>query len=160
MVLGLETGPLKRQPAVKPGRERRRQAGHLPEAFELHAAQVIFDMELDAPKVRLNEEVKAVFKARANQALEAGEAVRWADITELVVLQLTDQDPNAGHLTVLRKPDGWWITFDFRYNATRIAETVQAVGPEVENEGRRWRLVRIYDGAVGWMPSQYLVAAP
>jgi hypothetical protein len=37
---------------------------------------------------------------------------------------------------------------------------VQAVGPEVESEGRRWRLVRIDDGAVGWIPSQYLAAAP
>jgi hypothetical protein len=36
---------------------------------------------------------------------------------------------------------------------------VQAVGPEVESEGRRWRLVRVEDGAVGWIPSQYLVAA-
>jgi hypothetical protein len=35
---------------------------------------------------------------------------------------------------------------------------VQAVGPEVESEGRRWRLVKVEDGAVGWIPSQYLVA--
>jgi HEPN domain-containing protein len=111
---------------IGPEIERRREAGRVSEGFELHAAQVIFDMELDAPKIRLNEEVKAVLTARVNRAVEAGEPVRWADVTELVELQLTNQDPNAGHLTVLRKPDGWWITFDLRYNATRIAETVQA----------------------------------
>ena len=111
---------------IGPEIERRREAGRLPEGFELHAAQVIFEMELDAPEIRLNEEVKAVLKIRANRPFEAGEPVRWADVTELVELQLTEQDPNAGHLTILRRPDGWWITFDFRYNATRIAETVQA----------------------------------
>ena len=35
---------------------------------------------------------------------------------------------------------------------------VEAVGPEVESEGRRWRLVKVEDGAVGWIPSQYLIA--
>jgi HEPN domain-containing protein len=111
---------------IEPEIERRRQAGRLPDGFKLHAAQVIFDMELDAPEVRLNDEVKAALQIRVDRAIEPGEPVRWADVTELVDLQLTDQDPNAGHLTVLSRPDGWWITFDFRYNATRIAETLQA----------------------------------
>jgi hypothetical protein len=111
---------------IEPEMARRREAGRIDANFQLLAAQVIFNADTDAPEIRLNEEVKAVLEVRVNRAIEAGELITWADVSELARIRLTDEDPNAGHLTLVLKPEGWWIAFDFRYNAERIAQTLQA----------------------------------
>ena len=107
---------------IGPEFERRRRAGELPDDFVLHGAQVIFDMDAELPKVRLNEEVKAVAVVTATRAIEKGQRVTEDDIAGYEDIVLTDQDPNAGHITMVADKGGWALAFDFRRNAGRIAE--------------------------------------
>jgi len=111
---------------INPEIERRRKAGRLARNFGLHAAQVIMNVDADAPDVRLNEEVRAVLKVRANRRIEKGEALTAADFNDIEGIELTDVDPNAGHLTLLLHKGFWHLEFDFRYNAARISEHVKA----------------------------------
>jgi hypothetical protein len=111
---------------LNPEIEHRRQTGRLPNGFSLYAAQVIMDMDTDAPTVRLNEEIKAVFHARLKRSVKKGEVVRENDFDEIEDLELTDLDPNAAHLTIILHKGFWVLKFDFRYNAARIRETIAA----------------------------------
>lgn len=113
---------------VTPEIERRRATGVLPDTFSLYRAQIIFMVD-GPPEVRLNEEVSARLHVRVNRAIEKGEAVSTSDIDEIVGVDLTDQDPNAAHVTMIRHRDGWVFTYDARYNAARI-ETVLATARE------------------------------
>ena len=63
--------------------ERRREAGLLPEKFVLFAAQVVIDPDRKAPAVRLNEEVRGMFKAKPARRVGKGEMVLLSDIKEL-----------------------------------------------------------------------------
>lgn len=111
---------------IHPEVERRRQRGVVDDSFALRAVQVIFDPDLDAPIVRLNEEVMAVIQGRAKRApIQQGELVTEDDI-EPEAIQLTTEDPNAGHITLMRYKDHWLISFDFRRNAGRIADMIGA----------------------------------
>jgi HEPN domain-containing protein len=107
---------------IGPEIERRREVGQLPENFELQAAQVIFGMEERSPEVRLNEEVKAVATVVAARAIAKGEAATDADVAEYKEIVLTDQDPDSGHITMVRRQDGWALAFDFRRNAGRMTK--------------------------------------
>src|SRR5215217_2710700 len=80
----------------------------------------------DAPEVRFNEEVKVLAEAEWAREVEYGEDVTEADVESIRELVLTDHDPNAGHLTMVLFKGRWIIAFDFRYNATRIAATLNA----------------------------------
>lgn len=44
------------------------------------------------------------------------------DIVGYKDILLTEDDPNEGHITIVAHDGGWAIAFDFRRNATRIAE--------------------------------------
>jgi len=110
---------------INPEIERRRQTGRLRDGFALYAAQVIMDMDTDSPTVRLNEEVKAVFRAQLKRAVQKGEVVWENDFDEIEDLELTDLDPNAAHLTIILRKGMWVLKFDFRYNAARIRETIE-----------------------------------
>ena len=112
---------------ISPEIDRRRQAGNLPIEFSLYAAQVIFDLDRNAPQVRLNPEVNAVVAARATRPIAKGEAVTMTDFSEIDAIHLAaERDPNAAHLTLVLHRGNWNITFDFRYNAARIVETAAA----------------------------------
>jgi hypothetical protein len=86
---------------INPGIERRRESGTLPDDFIVYRAQVIMDLDMDAAEVRFNEEIKAMARARAARAVETGEEVTEADLEGTEDIMLTDQDPNAGHLTTM-----------------------------------------------------------
>lgn len=105
---------------INPEIERRMANGQAPKNFALYMAQVIFEVGV-APTGRLNEEVRAVARFIAARSLAQREHVRIEDIAGLAGVELTDEDPNAGHLTVIRVRDGWGLAFDFRYNADRVA---------------------------------------
>ncbi len=46
---------------------------------------------------------------------------------EIESFHLQDDDrPNAGHISMVRNGTGWFVSFDLRYNAVRIAEVVLA----------------------------------
>jgi hypothetical protein len=112
---------------VKPEIERRRQGGKLPDTFVLESAQVI--MNVGSPTVvRLNGEVKAFMKVVPKGFPgQPGATVYWDEIERVEDFQLTEDDPNAGHATMLRAGDGRWrLFFDFRYNAQRVGELLRA----------------------------------
>jgi uncharacterized protein (UPF0332 family) len=117
---------------VMPDVERRRSDGQLPPNFQVWSAQVVF--EVDAPvKVRLNDEVRAVMTARATRAIAKGEAVGMNDFSEIVSIELTDNDPNAGHITIILHQGIWYLTWDTRYNAQRIATTISTAKEFIES---------------------------
>jgi hypothetical protein len=104
---------------IHPEIERRRAAGLLPDDFLVYKAQVV--LNLDAPtQVRLNHEVVAAARLKVNRPIRKGEIVTVGDVDEIADIQLTDLDPNAGHVTLVLLRDTWHIRFDFRYNAARI----------------------------------------
>lgn len=110
---------------IGPEIERRRTAGELPDDFALHGAQVIFGMDEGLPEVRVNDEVKAVAEVTAARAIEKGEPVTEDDIAGYKDILLTEDDPNAGHITIVAHKGGWALAFDFRRNAALIAEHVE-----------------------------------
>lgn len=117
---------------VQPDLARRVQAGRpLAPGTPVFAIQVVFNIERD-PEVRLNEEVGGFMEARVTRAMTKGEVVMPADITEITRAELTDEDPDAAHITALLLADGWCISWDARYNASIIAAHVQAADEFVE----------------------------
>ncbi|MBX3197914.1 MAG: hypothetical protein KF894_07190 [Labilithrix sp.] len=113
---------------IDPEIERRKTAGSLPAGFQLHAAQVI--LNVGAPTTtRINEEVRAVMlvsKKPDTAAKQKGDPIFWDEIQDVSEVQLTDLDPNAAHVTVIRIGARWLLTFDFRYNAARVEAQVKA----------------------------------
>ena len=112
---------------VNPEIERRRQAGTLPPSFQLESAQVIMNVG-EPTLVRLNIEVRAVMRvvpAVPVKESDKGNPIYWDQISSIEEIQLLDLDPNAGHVTMLKAPKGWAISFDFRYNAQRVQELLQ-----------------------------------
>lgn len=106
---------------INPEIERRQEAGYLPDDFVLSKAQIIMNVGIDTPEVRFNEEVKAVARFRATRAINEGELITESDVSDLSAIELTDQDPNAGHLTMISFKGLWFLAFDFRYNAARVS---------------------------------------
>ncbi len=110
---------------LRPEIERRSERGVLSEGFYLQAAQVVFDLEADAPLVRINEEVRALARVRAAKPFKAGDLVTADHVGELLHMELTDEDPNAGHITIIRLRDDWIISFNFQYNAQRAQQALE-----------------------------------
>jgi uncharacterized protein (UPF0332 family) len=110
---------------IDPEIKRRREADLLPEDFVLYAVQVI--MNHDAPnEVRLNEEVSAHVIGSFAKPVTNGEQVSIDELENIVDVQLTDRDPNAGHVTLLVHKGKWVGRFDFRYNASRSKGHIDA----------------------------------
>jgi HEPN domain-containing protein len=117
---------------VQPELVRRAEAGHpLPPGMPLLAIQAVFNVGGDT-KVRLNEEVKSLAQMRAARPITKGQSVTTEDIAEITRIDLTDEDPDAAHITALQLGDGWHISWDGRYNASVIAAHIQAGAEFVE----------------------------
>jgi hypothetical protein len=86
---------------INPEIERRREAGALPEDFALSAAQVVLDPGAAEPEVRLNEEVKAAVLVEVRRDVSQGEELSADDIATYNDIVLTEDDPNAGHITIV-----------------------------------------------------------
>jgi hypothetical protein len=112
---------------IEPEVERRRAAGLLTTPFHLAKAQVV--LNVDRPiEVRLNDEVKAIMlvdvEDEVKKTMQRGQPIAWDVIRTITDVKLTDEDPNAAHITMIAVPSrGWGMFFDFRYNAARVAET-------------------------------------
>lgn len=110
---------------VGPEIDRRKAEGRLPDDFVLWAAQVLMDVGGSGPVVRLNDEVRAVAQVKTNRPVGRGELVRSTDVDKIVSIGLTDEDPDSAHVTLWLIGGSWRIAFDFRYNATRVAEHIE-----------------------------------
>jgi hypothetical protein len=85
---------------INPEIERRRQANRLLEEFALYAAQVI--MNLDASEeVRFNEEVKLKVDGDFVRPVAEGEVFSVNELENIRDIELTNNDSNAGHITLL-----------------------------------------------------------
>lgn len=110
---------------IEPELERRRNAGVLSDAFQLLAVQVVFHAGGPA-EVRFNEEVNGHAEVRASRGFDRGEEVTFDDLEEIEGFTLTDEEPDAAHITMFRLRSGWTIHADFRFNATRVANHTAA----------------------------------
>lgn len=106
---------------INPEIQRRRNEGVLLEDFALFAAQVIINFD-QPTAVRLNEEVKAAVVGTFSKLVEEGTQVSIDELDSITGVELTNRDPNAGHLTVLFHKGSWFVAFDFRYNAAICAD--------------------------------------
>ncbi len=115
---------------INPEVERRQEAGLVTTPFPLEKAQVV--LNVDQPvQIRLNDEVKAIMKVdlqeESKRDLKRGQPVLWDMVKSIVDVQLTDEDPNAAHITMIAiLGRGWWMHFDFRYNTARVRDTIEA----------------------------------
>jgi uncharacterized protein (UPF0332 family) len=110
---------------INPEIKRRYETAHISDNFILYAAQVI--MNLNAPtEVRLNEEVKATVTGNLPKKSQKGEQIFINELDTIEQIELTNKDPNAGHLTMLNHRGSWLVRFDFRYNAARCLNHLEA----------------------------------
>jgi|SRR3989344_694197 len=96
---------------VNPEIKARREKGTLPNNFSLRGAQVIFSRN-QPNQIRINEEVKAILTSVAKRDIKKGEAVYEADIGLIEKVNLTDEDKNCSHITLLLIHGRWIIAFD------------------------------------------------
>ncbi len=111
---------------ILPEIKKRKEVKSLPEKFRLTKAQIIFSRDRNMIKIRLNDEVKAIANAKVNRSVQKGEKLFEKDLDEIESIDLTDNDPNVGHITLLLFKQKWIISFDFRYNKKRVNERLEA----------------------------------
>jgi uncharacterized protein (UPF0332 family) len=107
--------------------ERRREAGLIDTSFGISVAQVVFN-EDERWEVRFNDEVDGHIEAVAPVEIDAGQEVLMSMIGEITAFDLTEDDPNAAHITVFYRGerDGWLVISDLRFNATLAGDHIDA----------------------------------
>jgi hypothetical protein len=117
---------------INPEVERRRQKGALSTQIELVAAQIVFHSERPV-EIRLNDEVRAKAQVRLNRSVEKGEAVRVEDLADILNVELTGEDVNSAHTTLIRtEPDRWVVTFNAQYNRQRAKVLASAADQYIQ----------------------------
>jgi len=149
----------------EPELRRRAAEGRIEKGFAVWAVQVVLNFDAD-PQIRLNQEVKGAFVARAGKKAKRGETLLLRDIAQIESMQLTDEDPNAGHLTAVIHNGRWHLFFDFRYNAARIENQLNAADQFIaaaEGAAKRGHSIAAIDNlydAVQLMARSFLLTAP
>lgn len=109
--------------------ERRVAEGVVAEGYMPWAVQVL--MEPDAPNViRFDHEVRGLIRIPPGLLTEAKEQlspITFHEIADKVTnFELSENDSqNAGHISLIRHQKGFFIAFDFTYNAARVAEHLE-----------------------------------
>jgi len=111
---------------INPEIGRRKSFGKIDDTFVLSKAQIVFSLDNGINYVRLNDEVKAIAKCKINKPKNKGEIVYDKDVDIIEKIELTNEDSNCAHLTLLLFKNDWIISFDFRYNKKRIQEHIEA----------------------------------
>jgi uncharacterized protein (UPF0332 family) len=108
---------------VEPEINRRLSAGEIDTSWRMFGAQVVMNVGKPA-EVRLNGEVRAVFKGRLPGATpnDTGKTISLDDLETIEEAHLTTDDDDAGHITLLVHRGRWFVSFDFRYNRRLILE--------------------------------------
>jgi uncharacterized protein (UPF0332 family) len=109
----------------------RQESGSIPKPYDLRAAQIIFYPDGRLRKIRLNEEIRFLGKAKLKDGIprkRKGDPVCLDDIESRDSFRLPDdEDPNCGHITLYRFPDNHWIiAFDAIYNKGIASEYLSA----------------------------------
>ncbi len=104
--------------------KRRQASGSLPTPFHVWAVQVLLEVG-NPPSIFFNDQLKGVLQAQIppdfKLPVERGAELRFDELGDIVGMQLTNDQPNAGHLTAILHRNTWYLLFDFRYNAARVA---------------------------------------
>jgi uncharacterized protein (UPF0332 family) len=104
---------------IIPEIENRKANGKLADAFILLGAQIIFYADGKKNEVRINSEVQAIADVKLKNGIskQKDENIRYDEIEDIKGIRLTDEDdPDCGHVTLVRMGNTWNIAFDFRYN--------------------------------------------
>ena len=110
---------------INPEIEKRRKEGTIKYETPITKMQIVFSLN-NGNKIRLNDEVKAIITGKATRGIQKGEAIYERDLSEIENIQLTDEDTNCGHITLLFFKNNWIIGFDARYNKDIIKEHISA----------------------------------
>jgi uncharacterized protein (UPF0332 family) len=108
---------------------RRQKSGSIPKPYDLKGAQVIFHADGRPNEIRLNEEVRAVGELKFKDGLskKKGNPVYLHEVESFESFYLPDsEDPNCGHITLMRLGDQWTLAFDFLYNKKIAGEHLSA----------------------------------
>jgi uncharacterized protein (UPF0332 family) len=114
---------------VTPEVVRRQASGSIPKPYDLIAAQVLFHTDGRPNEIRLNEEVRAIGKIRFKNGVlkKKGDPVYAHEVDSYESFSLPDsEDPNCGHITLMRLGDQWSLAFDFLYNKKIAGEHLSA----------------------------------
>lgn len=111
---------------IIPEIERRKKEGKIKGEFNISKMQVVFSLENGKNEIRLNEEVKAIVRGKVNRDVLKGEPVYEKDIDIIEGVELTDEDINCGHITLLLFKNSWIVSFDFRYNKEKVKNHINA----------------------------------
>jgi len=111
---------------IIPEIERRRKEGSIKDGTIISKMQIIFSLDKGKNEIRLNEEVKAIASAKANKSIKKDGIVYEMDVDAIEKIELTDEDLNCAHITLLLFKNNWIISFDFRYNKERVKTHIEA----------------------------------
>ena len=111
---------------VSPEIERRRKERRIKDGTIISKIQIVFSLKNGRNEVRLNEEVKAVARVKASKSINKGDIVYENDLDNIQSIELTDEDSNCAHITLLLFKNNWIISFDFRYNKDISREHIEA----------------------------------
>ncbi len=111
---------------VSPEIEKRRKEESIKDGTIISKMQIVFSLDKGENEIRLNDEVKAIVRGRATRDIQKGEAVYEKDIDSIENVELTDEDVNCGHITLILFKGYWIISFDFRYNKERVKAHIEA----------------------------------
>ena len=120
---------------ITPEVMRRQEAGELPRPLDLQAAQIIFYPDRRKPTVRINSEVKVLAKMKLKPGIEKeyGDSVYANELEGLEELMLTEEDdPDSGHVTMLKFNGSWIMAFDFIYNKALAKKTINTAKEFIE----------------------------
>lgn len=111
---------------IIPEIERRRKEGKIKEETIISKMQIVFSLGKGKNEIRLNKEVKAIIRGRATRDIQKGETVYERDIDSIEGIELTDEDINCGHITLLLFRNNWIVSFDSRYNKEKVRNHIDA----------------------------------
>lgn len=111
---------------IIPEIERRREERKIKDGTIISKMQIVFSLDKGKNEIRLNEEVKAIVKGKVNRNIRKGETVYEKDIDYIEGVELTDEDINCGHITLLLFKNSWIVFFDARYNKEKVRNHINA----------------------------------
>lgn len=114
---------------IRPEIKRRQEVGLLPKDFTLRYAQVVF-YPPPPPKtvVRLNEEVQMLLKVKPKDgvSIKLGAKISFDDVEDIESIRLPEKESDAAHITIVNTSKGWHLTFDARYNKSKVRRHLEA----------------------------------
>jgi uncharacterized protein (UPF0332 family) len=125
---------------ILPEVDRRQASGKLEKPIALRKAQVVFHADGRDREVRINDEARIVVTIRTARprTINAGDELYDEDIAaiETETMSLPEEDdPNAGHISLLNFRGAWHIAGDFRFNRS-LVERHLAVATEFLESAR------------------------